>query len=301
MTSQFKINLALQGGGAFGAFTWGVLDRLLDEENISFNGISGASSGALNAAIFITGLSKGGREGARTALNSFWMEVSHSHANFSFARTAAKMLKSFWPMPNYLMSMAQFRLMIEKHIDCMAIQASGINLFVSATSVRTGAAKIFEGEEVSMEALLASACLPQIFQPIKINDEYYWDGGYSSNPPLWPLAKKCPSDILLVKLSTDEYEAIPKTQEAISNRLMEMSFNAVLMEELRAIKKGSQGLSIFQIALPKEVQNLPIASRLDANPNLILRLKNLGKQAAYNWLRSTKFTQEKMALMQNMV
>lgn len=291
MTSQFKINLALQGGGAFGAFTWGVLDRLLDEGNLSFEGISGASSGALNAAILITGLRKGGREAARTALNSFWTEVSHSHANFSFARTAAKMLKSFWPMPSYLMSMAQFKLMIEKYIDCAAIQKSGIKLFVSVTSIRTGAAKIFEAEEISMEALLASACLAQIFHPIKINDEYYWDGGYSSNPPLWPLVKKCQGDILLVKLSPDEYETIPNTQESISNRLMEMSFNAVLIEELRAIEKENSDISIFKIAIPKEVQNLPITSRLDANPNLILRLKNLGKQAAHNWLCSTKFTQ----------
>ena len=224
--TERTINLALQGGGAHGAFTWGVLDRLLDEPNLSFEGIVATSAGAMNAAVLAYGLAEGGRRGAQKALANFWRRVSHAAA-FSplqpspFDRmTGSRSLEHspafmVFDMVTRLMSPYQFnpfnvnplRSVLEQSIDLAALRMSRcpVKVSVCATNVRTGKVKVFSNDELSIDALMASACLPFLFQAVEIDGEAYWDGGYMGNPAIFPLIYSCATpDVLIVHINPIE-------------------------------------------------------------------------------------------------
>ncbi len=247
------VDLALQGGGSHGAFTWGVLDRLLEEPWLEIDGISGTSAGAMNAAVMVHGHQKGGREGAREALEAFWRRVSDAARFSPFQRGPLDVLLGRWSLnssPMYValdlmsrvvspyainpMGKNPLREILAELIDFELLAQSPIHLFITATNVRTGRGKVFKNAEVTPDVLLASACLPTMFQAVEIDGEAYWDGGYSGNPTLSTLVRECKShDTILVPINPIERPGAPRTASEILNRLNEVSFNAVVLKELR--------------------------------------------------------------------
>ncbi len=247
------IDLALQGGGAHGAFTWGVLDRLLEVPWGRLDGISGTSAGAMNAAVLAHGLLEGGREGAKAALEAFWRRVSNAALLSPFQRGPLEILTGRWTLdhsPVFIMSDLASRVLspydyslqganplrriLEESVDFGRLNAAPIKLFVTATNVRTGRGRIFRNADLSPDALLASACLPTLFQAVEIDGEAYWDGGYTGNPTITPLVRECDStDTILVQINPIERPGVPRTAAEIHNRLNEVAFNAPLMKELR--------------------------------------------------------------------
>ena len=251
------INLALQGGGAHGAFTWGVLDRLLDEKELAFEGLSATSAGAMNAAAFAYGLAVGGRDGARKALTDYWRRVSEAarlgplqptlidrmladhrlswSPVFSMIGFVSRMLSPYQFNPtNY----NPLRNVVEQSIDFDVLQRPDcpVKLFLSATNVRTGKVKIFTGKEISVDAVMASACLPTMFHAVEIDGEAYWDGGYMGNPAIFPLIYGCESaDIVIVHINPLFRAEVPRSADDILNRINEISFNSSLMREMRAV------------------------------------------------------------------
>lgn len=250
---KVKIDLALQGGGAHGAFTWGVLDRLLEEERLEIEGISGTSAGAMNAAVLADGLAAGGRAGGRAALARFWKAVSDAAATSPFRRGPLDVLMGRWTLdssPGFIALDLASRLfspydfnplglnpledVLAANIDFARLARSPLKVFVTATNVRTGRGRVFRNAELTPDVLLASACLPLLFQAVEIDGEAYWDGGYSGNPTLTPLVRETDADdVILVAINPVERPGTPRTARDILNRLNEVSFNAVLVKELR--------------------------------------------------------------------
>ena len=251
--SPVLVDLALQGGGAHGAFTWGVLDRLLEEPWLEIDGISGTSAGAMNAAVLIHGYQMGGRAGARTALETFWRRVSDAARFSPFQRGPLDVILGRWTLDSSPMYVAMdlmsrlvspytvnplgknpLREILAELIDFELLAQSPIHFFVTATNVRTGRGKVFKNDAVTPDVLLASACLPTMFQAIEIDGEAYWDGGYSGNPTLTPLIRECKSqDTILIPINPIERPGVPRSATEILNRLNEVSFNAVVLKELR--------------------------------------------------------------------
>jgi NTE family protein len=251
--SPVLVDLALQGGGAHGAFTWGVLDRLLEEPWLQIDGISGTSAGAMNAAILIHGHQKGGRAGAREALETFWRRVSEAARFSPFQRGPLDVALGRWTLDSSPMYVAMdlmsrlvspytmnplgnnpLREILAELIDFELLARSPIHLFVTATNVRTGRGKVFKNDAVTPDVLLASACLPTMFQAIEIDGEAYWDGGYSGNPTLTPLIRESKAhDTILIPINPIERPGVPRSATDILNRLNEVSFNAVVLKELR--------------------------------------------------------------------
>ena len=249
------VDLALQGGGAHGAFTWGVLDRLLEEPWLRIEGISGTSAGAMNAAVLADGLSREGRPGARAALEAFWRKVSDAARLSPFQRSPLDILFGRWTLdysPAFIAMDIMSRLVspyelnphgenplrriLDQCVDFDHLSRSPIKLFVTATNVHTGRPRIFRNDDITPDALLASACLPTLFQAIDIDGESYWDGGYSGNPTITPLIRECRSnDTILVQINPIERKETPRSARNILNRLNEISFNSVLLKELRMI------------------------------------------------------------------
>ncbi len=314
-----SVDLALQGGGSHGAFTWGTLDKLLEDATIDFAGISGTSAGALNGAVLVTGLVHGGREGARQALHDFWRDVSRTHSAFDplFAhrRGGVAPLWDAWTAPiaeawsHWARALSPYQLnplglnplkdVLKRHVDVAAVQACERPcLFTVATSVHTGRPRVFTAADMSLDALLASACLPYLFQAVEIDGEPYWDGGYSGNPALWPLIyETAEADLLLVKIQPMQRPTTPRTAFEIAERAAEISFNSALIGEMRAIafvkrllqeeriERGRyKDLRIHMIADEKELAQLPAQSKLDTNWDFLLRLRDLGRAAAQDWL-----------------
>ncbi len=338
------MDLALQGGGSHGAFTWGVLDRLLQDETLNIAAVSGTSAGALNAAVMATGWAAGGRLGARQALAAFWHDISGEQACFGPAGGAMsgpgmapsrvpKPMPMSMPMPwagpvpalafyNFdqnpfyawfngftrLFSPQQFnplgldplRQAVERHVDPQALLQGPLALFITATAVRTGQPRVFDNREqgdLNIDALLASACLPQIFRPVMIGGEAYWDGGYSGNPSLWPLVYNTEAlDLLLVRINPLSRPAVPNTPEEIADRVNEITFNAGLVSELRAIafvqKLVSEGrvdpghyknLRLHMVADDASLSQLDPSSKLNTTPDFLQRLHALGLAAAELW------------------
>ena len=243
-----RMSLALQGGGAHGAFTWGVLDALLEEPRLEFDGLSGSSAGAMNAVVLANGWMNGGREGARKALRDFWVGIGKqmpaglvTKGDLDSIRLspAGKMLASwagfFSPSQLNPMDLNPLRDLIEDQIDFRRLRAdSPFKLFVGATQANTGKLRIFRENELTSDMLLASACLPKIHHTVKIEGEPYWDGGFSANPAVFPLFYDCDSkDVLLVLLSPLRREVTPRTVEEIEIRIVELAFNAHFMREMR--------------------------------------------------------------------
>ncbi len=254
-----RINLALQGGGAHGAFTWGVLDALLEDGRLDFEGISGASAGAVNAVTMADGLLRGGeaagREQARTRLRTVWEGVMAAGSLASMGDNLANMLPfmTMLPNPSQIMSsviqpwsspytlnpldLNPLRNLLKQEVDFEALASMRqMRLFISATRVASGKTEVFTGEEISLSAVMASACLPQVYQAVEVDGEHYWDGGYGANPPLTPLIARCDSaDILLVQLNPLHHQTLPTSQTEIANRVNEITFNANLLAQMRTI------------------------------------------------------------------
>jgi NTE family protein len=247
------VDLALQGGGAHGAFTWGVLDRLLEESWLVIEAVSGTSAGAMNAAVMAAAHASTGNAAAREALEAFWRRVSRAATFSPLQRSPMDMLLGRWSLdhsPAYLAFDLMARVfspydlafgagnplagILAESIDFDRLAAAPMKLFITATNVRTGRPRVFRNAELSPDVLLASACLPAMFQAVEIDGEAYWDGGYSGNPTMTPLVQECVSDdTILVAINPVERPGIPRSARDILNRLNEVSFNAVLLKELR--------------------------------------------------------------------
>lgn len=312
------INLALQGGGAHGAFAWGVLDRLLEDERIAFEGLSATSAGAMNAVTLAYGMTLGGREGARKALTQFWRRVAHAGMISPLQPTwfeRAAHTHSLENSPAFvvfdlvsrLYSPYQFnplnynplRQVLEQTVDFECLRGNAaLKLFLSATNVRTGKVKVFGNEELSADAVLASACLPFMFQAVSINGESYWDGGYMGNPAIFPLIYKCESrDIVIVHINPIERMETPATARDILNRINEISFNSSLMREMRAIafvtkliddgviaEGAMKRMLVHAIEAQDFMRELGVSSKLNADWEFLTHLRDVGRERAESWL-----------------
>ena len=310
------IDLALQGGGSHGAFTWGVLDRLLEESWLKIDAISGTSAGAMNAAVLASGWLQGGAEGARQALESYWRRVSEAAAFSPFQRTPLDRLMGRWSLdhsPGYVAMDLMTRLaspydlnplgynplkpILEESIDFEILRQSPIKLFITATNVRTGRGRIFRNPEISADVLLASACLPTMFQAVEIDGEAYWDGGYAGNPTITPLVRESSaSDTILVQINPRERADVPRSAAEILNRLNEISFNASLMKEIRMIAllrqvadpgsgEGARwaGMRTHRI-MTEMLSELGASSKLNAEWDFVSLLRDEGRRAAAAFL-----------------
>ena len=293
------INLALQGGGAHGAFTWGVLDRLLEEPRVEVEGVSATSSGAMNAVLMAHGLTIGGREAAREALQDFWHRVARVAAPFGALQLFELMSRFLSPYQLNPFNYNPLRHLIGRVVDFDRLrQGSAIKLFLSATNVRTGKVKIFTDKEITADCVLASACLPSLYQAVEVDGEHYWDGGYMGNPALFPLIYSCESrDIVVVHANAMERPDVPTTARDIMNRVNEISFNSSLMREMRAVAfvtkliddgKFGQGdtkrMFIHSICANDVMCGLGVASKLNADGEFLGRLHALGREQAQAWI-----------------
>jgi NTE family protein len=312
------INLALQGGGAHGAFTWGVLDRLLEDERVSFEGISATSAGAMNATVMAYGLATGGREAAQRALANFWRRIAHAGLSSPLQPTAIDRLQHnhglesspaflIFDMMTRLMSPYQFnplninplRQALDETVDFAELRRSaGVKLFVSATNVRSGKIRVFENHELSTDAVLASACLPFMFQAVEIDGEAYWDGGYMGNPAIFPLIYSCQSsDVVIVHINPIERPDVPTSAKDILNRINEISFNSSLMREMRAIAfvtkliddqkladSKMKRMLIHSIEAQGFMQSLSVSSKLNCDWEFLTHLRDEGREAAEGFL-----------------
>ena len=321
------LSLALQGGGYFGAFTWGVLDRLLEEEDIEFDAVSGASAGAVNAVLLAAGLVEGSRQAARQKLRGFWHRMSKAASFVPFGGgsafaglTPGASTLSFWTR---LVSPYQFnpfdlnplRTALNEEIDFERLREfSPVRLMISATRVSDGRARIFENHEISAETVLASSCLPLLHHAVTVEDETYWDGGYAANPPLIPLvAETVAPDILIVQLTPMKASITPTTSRGISGRLDQINFNSSLLTELEALSRftdlcrsllgvhPSNGrkqrrLRIHRVAAEEEFEGLAEASAIDLNWAFLTKLRDSGRAAADAWLHRNESVPRPMAL-----
>lgn len=316
------VNLALQGGGAHGAFTWGVLDAILDDGRIDFEGISGTSAGAINAAVLAYGMKKGGRPGAKAALADFWGEISEAAGPFSPLQETpwekffelpltASMLafsafdtltRTFSPYELNPFDINPLRDIVANHVDFESLAACpSTKLFLGATNVRTGRVKVFETQHVSLDAVMASACLPFIFKAVEIDGEHYWDGGYMGNPVLFPFFYKCESrDVMILHVNPIERDEVPTTATEIMNRINEISFNGSLLRELRAIdfvdrlidqdwlkdefRDRLRRINVHSIRSDAALSDLSAASKFNVNRSFLSDLRARGRQTGQAWL-----------------
>ena len=315
-SAPLLVDLALQGGGAHGAFTWGVLDRLMEEPGLQIEGISGTSAGAMNAAVLISGQAAGGANGAKAALEQFWKRVSDAALLSPFRRTPLDVMLGRWtldtsPIFVTLDLMARIfspydlnphganplRDILADCIDFWRVAKSQVKLFVTATNVHTGRGHIFRNAELTPEVLLASACLPTLFQAIEIDGEAYWDGGYAGNPTITPLIRECSSsDTILVQVNPIERPGTPRSARDIINRVNEVSFNATLLKELRmmavlrqvADPGNSEGARWAKMRIHRissaTMTELGYSSKLNAEWDFFVMLRNEGRRSAEAFL-----------------
>lgn len=314
-----KIDLALQGGGAHGAYSWGIIDRLLDDERIEIEGICGTSAGAMNGVCTIYGLNKGGRNMAKHLLVKFWHKISEagklsglqptwfdkivSKGNMDYSPTY-----KFFSMTTENLAPSQFNPLGFNPLEKILNELIDFNelhkfdppkLFVCATNVRTCEPRIFGPKEISAKAILASACLPYLYKAVEIDGEYYWDGGYMGNPPLEPLIEHTEDadDILLVQINPIKIKNVPSNIEEIKDRVNEISFNSALMHELKHIQfkqdliaKGikiddkAQKVHIHHISADAHLGELNLSSKLNTSWDFLMHIKELGYKAADAWL-----------------
>lgn len=314
-----KINLALQGGGAHGAFTWGVLDEILEDGRLDIEGISGTSAGAINAVAIADGYSRAGNDGAREALENFWTKLSDLGRFSPIQRNPYSKLSGDWSLdysPGRMMfdaftgafSPYEFNPLnlnplldlIKSEIDFDHVHAcQNFELFICATNVRSGKTKVFKNNEITADSVMASCCLPEIYQAVEIDGEAYWDGGYMGNPPLYPLfyETEC-EDILLVEVNPVETPEIPRTTRGIHNRLNEITFNATLLRELRTVEFVSRliddgklssdeymRVKMHAIEPAQQMQDLSSSSKLNLELEFLHYLRDLGRDAAKDWLK----------------
>ena len=236
-SQERRLALALQGGGSFGAFTWGVLDRLV-EDHVELDAISGASAGAVNAVLLASGMQRGGPEGARAALTGFWADVAKAPGLPPFMLNALAASAQFISPYNYPLNLNPMRDLLLRHVDFDRLRAHPpMRLFIAATRVRDGSSVIFREVEVSVDVVLASACLPLLHRAVEIDGEAYWDGAYSANPPLRRLATETAAeDILLVQIMPEEEDRVPHSSSEMTQRAQMITFNASLQHELQSLE-----------------------------------------------------------------
>ena len=316
-----SINLALQGGGAQGAFTWGVLDKLLTYDNLEFESITATSAGAMNAVVIAQGLLTGGREHARNLLHGFWHKVSTAASMLPFKPSMVEkimgagndlgfspsfialdyMMRLFSPYQLNLFDINPLRSIVEETVDFDLIRKNKkIKLFVNATNVRTGKNKVFKTEELTLDMIMASACLPFIFKTVYIDGEPYWDGSYSGNPPIYPLIYNAIShDVVFVQINPLIVEEVPTNASDIMNRINEISGNTFLMGEMRAIAfvkrlidegklpaKDYKNMRVHMIEAQEILSSLRPSSKLNADWTFLAHLNNIGQQAAEDWMKN---------------
>jgi NTE family protein len=310
------VDLALQGGGSHGAFTWGVLDRLLEESHLHIAAISGTSAGAMNAAVLADGWTQGGAEGARAALDQYWQRISQAATFSPLRRSFLDRLLGRWTLdtsPAYVamdlvsrvlspydfnpLGLNPLRSILDESIDFGRIARSPIKLFITATNVRTGRGRIFRNAEITADVLLASACLPTMFRAVEIDGEAYWDGGFAGNPTITPLVQESDAhDTILVQINPRERPNTPRSASEILNRLNEISFNSPLMKELRMIAllrqvadPGSgEGARWAQMRTHRIMTDLlsqfGASSKLNAEWDFLAMLRKEGRRAAAEFL-----------------
>ncbi|MGU7779188.1 patatin-like phospholipase family protein [Burkholderia sp. PU8-34] len=313
--------LALQGGGAHGAFAWGVIDRLLEDGRIAIEGVSATSAGAMNAAVLGYGLQRGGPDGARAALHDFWRDIArtaqytspfrklpwetylhngHTLENSPLYLMTDLMLRVFSPYQLNPMNLNPLRDVLERHVDFDALRAGcPIHMYLCATNVESGKVRVFSGNEMSANAVLASACLPFLFQAVEIDGEHYWDGGYMGNPAIFPLIYNCGTrDVVIVHINPIVRRGVPRTAAEIMNRINEISFNSSLMRELRAIAfvtslirdskidaADMKEMLIHSIRSDETMAALGVSSKLNADWTFLCFLRDAGRAQADAWLR----------------
>jgi NTE family protein len=312
------IDLALQGGGSHGAFTWGVLDRLLEEEWLEIAAISGTSAGAMNAAVLADGWTAGGADGAREALDKYWRHVSRAAAFSPLQRSPLDRLMGRWTLdtsPAYIFTDLMSRLLspydlnplglnplrqvLAESIDFERLARSPIKLFITATRVRTGRGRIFRNAEITADVLLASACLPTMFRAVEIDGEPYWDGGFAGNPTITPLIRESDAhDTIFVQINPTDRPDAPRSASEILNRLNEISFNSALMKELRMIAllrqaadpgsgEGARWAEMRTHRIMSEtLAELGASSKLNAEWEFVLMLGNEGRSAASQFIET---------------
>lgn len=315
------MNLALQGGGVHGAFTWGVLDRLLEDGRLDFEGVSGTSAGAINGAMLTYGLLTGGKEEARGQLYRLWRRLGKSHALGPLTwgwfggrdpHMDANPVYAGFDLMIRMMSPYQFnplnlnpvRDVLRGLIDFDALRkATDVRLYVSATNVKRGQLKVFKGAELSVDCLVASACLPFLVQAVEIDGEHYWDGGYMGNPTVYPLIHECAaSDILVVQVTPLTRPTVPTSPTGIVDRMNEISFNSTYLRELRAMElinrlidegrlteaeAGVRSIRLHRIEAEEAMRDLGVSSKLNADWGFITHLRDMGRDAADAWLATT--------------
>jgi NTE family protein len=296
------ISLALQGGGSYGAFTWGVLDRLLEDGRTEIRGVSGASAGAINAALLAHGLTIGGRQGARRALAEFWGNVAGTVPG-SLVEPLVFLARFLSPSQFNPFNLNPVRDILAAQIDFARLRtACELPLFISATNVRTGMPRLFRTAEITADVLLASTCLPSLQRTVEIDGEAYWDGGLSANPPVRPLLYECDAaDIVLVLLQPDRRPEVPVTAQDIAARWTELSFSSVLFSELdgillakreaerSAVSIGSlerrlRRLKLHHICAPEAMNRMSMLSRLNTHGSFMAALFEAGRTRADAWL-----------------
>jgi NTE family protein len=316
-----RINLALQGGGAHGAFTWGVLDQMLEDGRLEIEGVSGSSAGAVNAAMLADGLARGGPAEARKRLADFWRAASRDGDMSSLHRAIADRLFSLIPiagasmqtwfdaMSRYLspydlnpLNINPLRDLIVRMVDFEAVRKSELQLFVAATNVHTGRLRIFAREQITADAVMASAALPYVFRAVEIDGVPYWDGGYTANPPIFPFFRTTETeDVLVVQINPVLRAATPTSAQEIMNRVNEITFNSSLVAEYRAIefvtrlidrgrlprgiKPGEyRRINVHRIDLGFIGKKLTPASRLNTDFDFFEMLHRAGRRAARRFL-----------------
>jgi NTE family protein len=320
MHPQKNVTLALQGGGAHGAFVWGVIDKVLEDGRLRIEAISATSAGAMNAVVLASGLVAGGRAGARQSLESFWAEVSRMDQMFDlFSRwnqwiQALKLPPEYHPYhamlhflthtlpPNLLnpLNYNPLRDLLLRTVDFDELNRSALapKLFLNATNIRTGKLKVFETPSISVEAVLASACLPPYFQAVEVDGEHYWDGGYLGNPAIFPLIyRKGANDVIIMQVTAITRNELPGSAADILHRINEISFNSSLMREMRAIafatrlidsgeldKTRHRRMLMHWIGNDTLMSELGTATQFHPEWGLLCRLRDAGRQTASDWL-----------------
>jgi len=315
-----SVNLALQGGGAHGAFTWGVLDRILEDPRLEIDSITGASAGAMNAIVLAEGLSKGGKEGARAHLAEFWGRVGEAAKKSPIQRTFFDKWAGNWSLdnsPTYIMfdimsritspyelnpmDMNPLRDILDDMVDFETVCACDkMPLFISATNVETGMIKVFQKHELTVDHIMASACLPHMFKAVCIDGVPYWDGGYSGNPPLFPLFDHAQSDdVIIVQINPVTRLGEPRKARDILNRMNEITFNASLMRELRSVDfvtrlmeagrlegTGYRRVLAHMIGDEPSLAKLESSSKMNAEAAFLDMLFEKGRTAGDSWLEA---------------
>ena len=315
-----NVNLALQGGGAHGAFVWGVLDRLLEDGRIGVEAISATSAGAMNAVALASGMAVGGPKAARETLHDFWQEVSRTDLMFDLYAPLNQWIQALKLPPEYHpfhaaihflthllppallnpLNVNPLRSVLTKVIDFERLNQSleAPRLFLNATNIRTGKIKVFETPRITIDAVLASACLPPYFQAIEIDGEHYWDGGYLGNPAIYPLIyRRGSKDVVIVQVTAIRRDELPASAADVLHRITEISFNSSLMREMRAVAFATRLIDngeldgtkhsrmlIHWIGNDRLMSQLGTATQFHPEWTLLCRLRDEGRESASKWL-----------------